>query len=201
MPATSAEVLKAIEIFDAMGRDEFFRHFGFSLQKRAKSYFIRHEGQDYDMLAMVRVAHGQDGQVLQGPLGKPNEVARSLKALGFEIAHLDEAGALASLEGGKCWIEQERSERDPSLATEAKRLNASRNGGRIKCEACGFEDREPAMFDAHHKKPLAATSERETQMNDLAVLCPTCHRWAHAKAEDRLHPLPVKEVRRDRCSG
>ena len=37
MPVTSAEVLKAIEIFDDMGADEFFRHFEIT---RAQSYFI-----------------------------------------------------------------------------------------------------------------------------------------------------------------
>ena len=52
------------------------------------------------------------------------------------------------------------------------------------------------MFDAHHKRPLAATGERKNRVKGLAVLCPTCHRWSHAKADDRLHPLPVKDIRR-----
>ena len=43
------------------------------------------------------------------------------------------------------------------------------------------------MFDAHHLSPLVL-EERESLVSDLVALCPTCHRWAHAKAGDRLHP-------------
>lgn len=200
MPVTSAEVLQAIEKFDAMGRDEFFDHFKLGSRERAKSYFIRHEGRVYDMKAVFRVARGQIGQKIRGPLDESGVVAGWLRTLGFEIAHhLDEAEVQASQEGGKRWIKQRRTERDPRLASKAKRRNAKKNGGKIKCQACGFEDKDPAMFDAHHLVPVSA-GERKNRVKDFAVLCPTCHRWAHAKAEDRLHPLSVKEIRRARRS-
>ncbi len=202
MKLTSAAVLKVIEMFDAMGAEEFFQYFsrvsGRKIQ-RADSYFIRHEGQEYDMKAVVRVARGQilGVEAIHGPLDKPDVVKRWLEALGFHIAHHDEAYPRASQEGGKKWVEQERSERDPRLAREAKELNRKENGGRIKCEACGFEDKNPAMFDAHHKHPLKA-GKRMTRVNELAVLCPTCHRWSHQKADDRLYPLTVEQIRRER---
>lgn len=201
---TSESVQKAMAIFDAMGTDEAFNHFwhvsGKEIQ-RAESYFIRHEGQDYDMKAIVRVARGlilDDMQEIHGQLDKSDVVARWLKSLHFEIVHFNGADAPAcSQEGGKHWIEQQRSERDPRLAKKAKRRNAERNGGRIKCEVCGFQDKDPAMFDAHHLRPLWV-GKRDTRVGDLAVLCPTCHRWSHQKADDRLRPLPVKEVCRTR---
>ncbi|MER8536669.1 HNH endonuclease [Mesorhizobium sp. M1005] len=49
------------------------------------------------------------------------------------------------------------------------------------------------MFDAHHLQPLAA-GNRESRVDDLVVLCPTCHRWAHAKAEDKLSPIAIHDV-------
>jgi predicted HNH restriction endonuclease len=51
------------------------------------------------------------------------------------------------------------------------------------------------MFDAHHLQPLAA-GIRESRVDDLVVLCPTCHRWAHVKAEDKLSPITVQAVAR-----
>ena len=197
MTVACNEILKAIEEFDTKGRDEFFRYFEFSSHKRAKRYFIRQEGQDYDMLPIVRVAYGEIRKVPQDSIGKPSKVARWLKALGFEIVHLGDEGALESQEGRKYWALQERAERDSSLAREAKCRNAKKNGGCIKCDACGFRDKEPGMFDAHHLKPLEH-GERKSRVEDFAVLCPTCHRWAHTKADNRRCPLPVEEVRRAR---
>jgi len=47
-----------------------------------------------------------------------------------------------------------------------------------------------------HETGKRAIGKRVTRIEDLAVLCPTCHRWAHVKAGNRLHPLPAEDVRR-----
>lgn len=98
-----------------------------------------------------------------------------------------------SLEGQRVWKLSQETERNPKLKREAKALNRARNGGVIMCEACHFSDPMEAMFDAHHIQPLAA-GKRQSRVDDLAVLCPTCHRWAHSKAEDKLSPIPVAEL-------
>lgn len=98
-----------------------------------------------------------------------------------------------SAEGKRVWKLSQEIERDPKLKREAKALNRAKNGGVIVCEACGFCDPMDAMFDAHHLQPLAA-GNRESRVDDLVVLCPTCHRWAHAKAEDKLSPIPILDV-------
>lgn len=148
------------------------------------------------MKAVVRVALGQvlGEQAIRGPLTYPDVVASWLGPLGFKIIQHEVTYAPASQEGLRYWAMQNKAERNRGLASQAKDRNARRNSGRIKCEACGFQDREPSMFDAHHKKPLASTGVRNTRVKDLAVLCPTCHRRAHEKAGDRLHPLSVKQV-------
>lgn len=90
----------------------------------------------------------------------------------------------------KSMVEVERK----SAISKAKKLaNKSDNGGQFVCEGCGFSDESSAMFDVHHLSPISI-GPRETSMDDLAVLCPTCHRWSHAKGIDRLTPLPVAEV-------
>lgn len=199
-PEARKAVLKAIARFDGLGRDGFFRDYGDLLPRRAKTYFIRHGGREYDMKAVVRVArHRMSGGMETGyPRDHSDYVAPWLRKLGFEVVRYGKADARTGPEGKRFWTRQRKAERDRELAKAAKR-RATR-AGRIECEACGFRDGEPSMFDAHHKHPLEA-GERVTRVEDLAVLCPTCHRWAHARAEDRLQPLSVGEVRRARRGG
>ena len=96
-------------------------------------------------------------------------------------------------EGKRVWKLSQEIERDPRLKRAVKALNRAKNGGVIVCETCDFSDPLDAMFDAHHLQPLAA-GNRGSRVDDLVVLCPTCHRWAHAKAEDKLLPIPVAEI-------
>ncbi|MCZ6863684.1 MAG: HNH endonuclease [Alphaproteobacteria bacterium] len=103
----------------------------------------------------------------------------------------------SSKEGKRLWMLSLKAERDPVLRRHVMVLNRSQHGGVIVCEACGFADDKDAMFDAHHLRPLAV-GERKSRPDDLAVLCPTCHRWAHAKAEDKLSPVPVEEISNQR---
>jgi 5-methylcytosine-specific restriction enzyme A len=98
-----------------------------------------------------------------------------------------------SAEGMRVWKLSVEIERDPKLKRDAKALNRAKNGGVIICEACGFSDALEAMFDAHHLQPLAA-GNRESRADDLVVLCPTCHRWAHWKTEDKLSPVAISEI-------
>lgn len=100
-----------------------------------------------------------------------------------------------SVEGMRVWKLSQEIERDPKLKREAKARNRTENGGMLVCEACKFSDSLDSMFDAHHQQPLAA-GVRESRADDLVVLCPTCHRWAHAKASDKLMPLPVRDIGR-----
>jgi endogenous inhibitor of DNA gyrase (YacG/DUF329 family) len=36
---------------------------------------------------------------------------------------------------------------------------------------------------------------RWSKPENFAVLCPTCHRWSHWKADDALQPLPIRDLR------
>jgi hypothetical protein len=102
-----------------------------------------------------------------------------------------------STEGERVWKLSRQIERDRRLVRDAKALNKSKNGGVLVCEACKFSDFAESMFDAHHQDPLAA-GIRESRIDDLAILCPTCHRWAHAKGSDKLWPVSVQGIARAR---
>jgi 5-methylcytosine-specific restriction protein A len=82
---------------------------------------------------------------------------------------------------------RERWLRDAKIA-EVKRAN----GGRLPCQACGFEffaiygeiGRDYAQV--HHLKPLSdRTKPSMTKLSDLAVLCANCHAMVHRDAKIR----------------
>jgi hypothetical protein len=100
----------------------------------------------------------------------------------------------SSTEGKEICKESIRLERDPALSRAVKAANRERNGGLVVCEGCGLCEENSALFDAHHLQPLAA-GIRQGRVDDFAVLCPTCHRWAHGKGRDALQPLTIAEVR------
>ena len=199
---TRDAILRAIEDFDSRNSDEDF--FKSHRVRRAESYFIRHDGREYDLKAIVRVARGyvSGPEAIRGPLENSKPLSRRLESeeFRFETVHYEETYEPTTKEGREKWNTQKGVERNRRLANKVMDRNRAQHGGWITCEACGFQDRKRSMFDAHHLEPLAC-GERDSEPSDLAVLCPTCHRWAHAKAGDRLHPLPVAEICKARDSG
>ena len=76
-------------------------------------------------------------------------------------------------------------ERDPSLRIK-KLKSITDEGKRPTCECCGFDAGttfpgiESYIVEVHHRVPLSNQSGKTvTKLNDLAVLCPTCHRAIH----------------------
>ena len=79
-------------------------------------------------------------------------------------------------------------ERSSHLISIAKEEYASRNGGRLPCEVCGFDfktafgERGSDFAEAHHRLPLSESSDdRESTIEDLAIVCSNCHRMLHRK--------------------
>jgi 5-methylcytosine-specific restriction protein A len=66
-----------------------------------------------------------------------------------------------------------------------------RDAGLLICEDCLFDPAVKALgtgvnprslLDVHHKRPLDE-GVRYTSVMDFALLCPTCHRFAHRASE------------------
>lgn len=77
-------------------------------------------------------------------------------------------------------------ERSSHLISIAKEEYASRNGGRLPCEVCGFDfktafgERGSDFAEAHHRLPLSEScDDRESTIEDLAIVCSNCHRMLH----------------------
>jgi 5-methylcytosine-specific restriction enzyme A len=100
----------------------------------------------------------------------------------------------ATSEGRRIYKEMRVAERDRGLSTLVKEENRAGNGGQIVCDGCDFREESRAMFDAHHLDPLG-NGPRWSKPENFAVLCPTCHRWSHSKADDALQPLPIPALR------
>ncbi|MFP2874087.1 HNH endonuclease [Acetobacter tropicalis] len=101
---------------------------------------------------------------------------------------------ITSVEGEKVWKESLKVERSRELRRGVKEANKLQHGGILTCEGCGYSDPMDGMFDAHHLQPVSC-GERESTLDDLVVLCPTCHRWVHVKGKDKLAPLPIPKLR------
>jgi hypothetical protein len=87
-------VLRAVAMFDDMGRDALLAQFGFGPSRR---YLLVYQGRQYDSKAIVGVAHGLEFPDL-GPLrrggfsGGLTGAAGKLHRLGFQVDDLDAEG-------------------------------------------------------------------------------------------------------------
>ncbi|MFK4270411.1 HNH endonuclease [Streptomyces milbemycinicus] len=75
-------------------------------------------------------------------------------------------------------------ERDPRLRRR-KLERARRLGQSLQCEVCSFHfgrfygQLGEGYIEVHHVLPLYISGPRETQLDDLALLCSNCHRMCH----------------------
>ena len=109
-----------------------------------------------------------------------------------QIPDIDET----AIEGNRKLQTHIKIEREASLRPK-KIKNFRAQHGALFCEACGdmmitairILGSDEGVFEIHHRKPLNELSETTlTSLEDLAVLCPSCHRLIH-----RLKPLPTVE--------
>ena len=91
----------------------------------------------------------------------------------------------SAVEGESRLLFHLRRERNVSLAL-AKRNLVLEQEGELVCEVCAFSSRGrypglgSEICEVHHRLPLSeAMGPRETKLEDLAILCPNCHRAIH----------------------
>ncbi|MOA20439.1 HNH endonuclease [compost metagenome] len=81
---------------------------------------------------------------------------------------------------------------------EAKKKEALKKHGRLRCEACDFDFAETygpsgqGIIDVHHTKPVHTLKPGEkTKLTELALVCANCHRMIHSSRKW----LTVEQVR------
>lgn len=143
---TRRVVLRAIEEFNQLGRDAFLRKYG---RRGSDSYWIKHQGNHYDLKAIWGAAHVHAG--MQQPhrnLGTGQnsiQVKAQLERLGFAVVHKHESNDTSAIHAknlilfgppgtGKTWkatrlalaivrgVEFERVEGEQGAQQEAQRL-------------------------------------------------------------------------------
>ena len=102
----------------------------------------------------------------------------------------EDAEAYEAREGNQVLREHLVRERNPALI---KKFKASLTEPR--CEACSMQlsefygDLAKDYIEAHHRKPIALESTQPTRLEDLAALCPNCHRIIHKN-----YPMSVEDM-------
>jgi hypothetical protein len=79
---------------------------------------------------------------------------------------------------------------------EEKKAWAEKNG-LLKCEVCSFSffDKFGVKFiECHHIEPISSMGERETKLDNLALVCSNCHRMLHRKFGDTY--LSIDDLRK-----
>jgi hypothetical protein len=111
------------------------------------------------------------------------------------IAEEDDESAFP--EGRETYALHRKLERDGRLPKRAKAARLA-NTGKLECEACAFEFAAAfgqlgvGFIEAHHRVPVhKLDGSTKTKAEDLALVCPNCHRMLH-----RSDPhLSVEELR------
>jgi hypothetical protein len=124
-------------------------------------------------------------------------------AAGSAINDLDETAPIEAAEGKMVLRLHRARERDRALVAKKKNL-ARLEHGALACEACGFTPAprygapSERAIEAHHTAPLASlpADGGVTRLEDLVLLCATCHRLLHALelSADELRALRLGET-------
>lgn len=74
-----------------------------------------------------------------------------------------------------------------------KLMDKRKSKDKYTCQVCGFYLKvgNSHVIDCHHLMPIAE-GERETTLDDLISLCPTCHSIAHIHG---IKPLTIEEIK------
>jgi len=100
---------------------------------------------------------------------------------------------LSVSEGKQRLITHLARERNRDIVNQ-KKSNAI-HGKKLHCEVCGFSfiaRFDVEFIECHHIEPISESDERETTLDDLALVCPNCHRMLHRKIEGKF--LTIKEL-------
>jgi 5-methylcytosine-specific restriction protein A len=148
--------------------------------------------------AGLRAGGSRDGEVWDAWTDRRDEcraLAASIRA-GVATAALPQE--LEEDEGrpeGAIVLTAHRRRERSSAVTRQRKQQVRDEHGQLLCEACGVTEQDVRsrygatlgdIYECHHLVPLAAVlGARKTKPEDLAVLCPTCHRAVH-----RIVPMP-----------
>lgn len=195
-------VISAIEEFDRLGSEKFYKKYGFG---KALKFFLLYEGKHYDSKAIVAVAHRyQFGKPLKNTFsGGLATVVPVLDRLGFKVVSKPIDRELVKgaeevektfWEGGRTAVWVNAFERNPKARARCIEAYGA------KCALCRFDfglvygSDLSGFIHVHHLVPISQIGSRYEldPLRDLMPVCPNCHAVLHAGKEGHT----VEEVRR-----
>ncbi|MGV9316000.1 HNH endonuclease [Streptomyces sp. NPDC003691] len=139
-----------------------------------------------------------DVEVLLDFLARPEEMTEAARLIwqgvaagelqSFAPTEDEELGDDYSAPEGRLLMRRHRARERSKSLRKKKITSVLRRGGRLACEACGFDfekvygDRGAGYIECHHVLPLHAAGESRTKLSDLALICANCHRMIHRRA-------------------
>ncbi len=117
-------------------------------------------------------------------------------ALDAEFAELFPEEDSASATEGRWRYRTHRLRERSAALVRTKKADVLERTGRLACEACDLDYAErygelgEGFIECHHRAPLSDSGERESTLDDLAVVCASCHRMLHRS----LCTLTVEEL-------
>ena len=125
---------------------------------------------------------------------RPTELFKYCDSIREAIVELRDASDVENDEGaeakeGKILTRLHRYRERDSEIVRKKKNSVMKSGKKLLCEVCGFDfqvhygERGAAFIECHHTKPVCEMGDgAKTRLEDLALVCPNCHRMIHRRA-------------------
>lgn len=184
-----SSLLRAATFHPTEGRPDNFRSAN-SVQRKTFDIATRHPAYTGKPTRGASLAEDALLKFLEDP-SHLSALANEIRT-GINGARLSTAGTMPDLEfdvleareGSVRAAAHLRRERSSTLR-KAKLEAVIAGGGVIRCEVCLFDfaktygDLGEGFIEVHHVLPLHESGPVSTRLEDLALLCPNCHRMIH----------------------
>ena len=188
-----SELLNRLPIFDHKPDQQTFRNpNGVTLKlSNFKALDPNYEGKGMEAYSKldkeVFEEFGSDIKLLKQIANEIRRISDNSK-LSDEVSNIenDETSFTDSVKEGQVLYKLHKvRERDRKIV-DAKKKKVLKEKGELKCEACDFDFGKTygamgkGYIECHHLIPLANFQiNKETKLDDLALLCSNCHRMIH----------------------
>jgi len=202
MPAGTDERVKTLS--------QLLRALPYHSQASRKESFRNPDGVSFKLQNLRQIATGKGlgnvstmDRIIWDEFGsRPDEVRRQVNLIkaGIEITEIagdDTDDEVEFVEGRVVTVAHKRRERNHHL--RRKLITKLKKTGALTCELCSCVESTfkfgEAIFEAHHVLPLSVGTERNTKLQDLALLCANCHRIIHRAISDHKQWLTIAETK------
>ena len=188
-----SELLNRLPIFDIKPNQQTFRNpNGVTLKlSNFKALDPNYEGKGMEAYSKL------DKEVFEefnSDIKRLNQLANDIRQisnnpeLSNEVSKIenDESIEMDSVKEGQVLYKFHKVRERSRKIIDAKKKKVLKDKGELKCEACSFDFEKmygamgKGFIECHHLTPLSSIQvNKETRLEDLALLCSNCHKMIH----------------------